>query len=216
MKTILKRVAPYSVLIAAALLALAARLPRASANPNETPDVDSPWTETRASAAPRTPEAAIRYWPEIARLTARALIGKYGPPDSYGPNALVWRRNGPWNKTVLYGRATTYPRFDKDQEILKQVIGYRVPEEKEEELLLFDPRLVINRASGELSFQSARESTNFLALNLADEIVRGRRSVAQARRFFLYAEDLRLSGKSSKYEDGFLFRVRLSSLDYPQ
>jgi|GEM_PF-1389596 len=219
MRKILRRAAPSLVLLAAALVSLASLPPRSAADPtdpNESPDIDSPWTEVHEGPQPRTPQTSIQYWPSVARATARALIAKYGPPDAYGPNALVWHRNGPWNRTVIYGRATTYPRFDKEQEILKQVIVYRVPVEKEDALHRFDRRLQINPTTGELSFQSARESTNFLALNLADEIVRGERTVAQARRFFRYTEQLALSGKSSKYTDGFLFRVRMSSLDYPQ
>lgn len=216
MKTILGRAAPSLALLAAALFSLISMPPRGSANPNESPDIDSAWTETSEAPTAQTPETIIRLWPDLSRKTARALIGKYGPPDAYGPNALAWRRNGPWDKTVVYGRSTRYARVDKEREILRQIIAYRVPDDKLEDLRRFDRRLVVDEVATEISFQSARESTNFLALNLADEIVHGRRTVAQARRFFRYTEELTLSGKSSKYTDGFLFRVRLTSLDYPQ
>jgi hypothetical protein len=206
MKRILGHALPSLVLLAAALVSLASLPPRGSASPNQPPD----------AAGGQTAEDIIRHWPDLSRKTARALLEKYGPADASGPNALAWRGNGLWNKTVVYGRSTKYPRVDGEPAILRQIIGYRVPDDKLADLRRFDRRLVVDEAATEISFQSARESTNFLALNLADEIVHRRRTVAQARRFFRYAEQLRMSGKSSKYENGFLFRVRLSSLDYPE
>jgi hypothetical protein len=189
---------------------------RTRANPNETPDIDSPWREIRVDQKTGTPETVIRRWPEFSQKTARVLIAEYGSPDAYASNSLMWRRNGSWSRTVLFGRSQTYPRADRQPEILMQVVAYRVPASKTAELSRFDRRLRVDRQNGELSFQSARESTNFLALNLADEIIRGVRTVPQARRFLRDAEILRRSGKSSRYMDRLLFQVRRTSLDYPE
>ena len=46
---------------------------------------------------------------------------------------------------------------------------------------------------------------NFLALNLADEIATGKRSVEEARDFYARVETLSRAGKSSAYTENLLF-----------
>jgi hypothetical protein len=215
MKKNLGRILPLPALLAGALAVLPARL---RADANDSLDIDSPWTEIEESRSTQTPETILLSWPAPSRTAARALIEKYGPPDAYDTHELVWHRNGPWDRTMIFDHATWSSRADKnkDGDFLMQTVGYAVPPEKRQELRRFDPGLAFNPETGELSSKSASEGANFLALNLADEIVRGRRTVAEARRFYRYARDLQLSGKSSPYNDGLMFRVRLTSLDYPQ
>ncbi|MFI5361817.1 MAG: hypothetical protein ACHQ49_07590 [Elusimicrobiota bacterium] len=160
-----------------------------------------------AASVPSTPspEAVLRTWTSRPRRIARLLIEKYGEPGRYGPTALVWDRAGPWKRTVVYRDA--WPRLPGmgKEEYLEQTIGYSVPAEKTAALKRFDPAIEIDRAGAELSARADSEQKNFLALNLAEEIVLGKRGVDEARAF--YGEVLRLSesGKSSGYLGGLLF-----------
>jgi hypothetical protein len=79
-----------------------------------------------------------------------------------------------------------------------------VPPERFDELAQFDGSVIPNRTKGELSAFCDAEEANFLALNLANEIIRGKRSVRDARRY--YAEAMRAL-KHGTYKQGFLFDV---------
>jgi hypothetical protein len=162
--------------------------------------------KNETSAAVKTPETAVRDWPERSRSTALALISKYGEPSSFDDNTLTWIKNSPWRKTVVYRNAPQGFMHTKD--ILEQTIGYDVPEDKVATLKRFDERLDANKTAGELSSRSETESLNYLALNLADEIVGGKRSVDEARDFYHRMTQLSASGKSSAYMDGFVFPLK--------
>ena len=147
---------------------------------------------------PATPETVVTIWPAAPRAVARALIEKYGLPEQYDSHALAWFNNGVWKRTIVYRFS---PRKDKnhEHEFLQQTVGYIVPADKMEALKKFDRRLEVSQTAGEMTFTSDREATNLLALNLADEIVTGKRTVASARAFFLRTTVLAAAGKSSPY-----------------
>ncbi|HAM35131.1 MAG TPA: hypothetical protein DEB40_00265 [Elusimicrobia bacterium] len=174
--------------------------------------------KTHPSASARTAETIIRDWPERARGAARAMIEKYGKPNRGSADALVWYNNGPWQKTVVYRRAWPQSAATREDDFLEQTIAYQVPNDKINALKRFDPRLSVNKIRAELSCRSESESANFLALNLADEIVVNKRSVESARDFCLKTRRLARSGKTSPYLEGFLFEMfndRSSGPEYP-
>jgi hypothetical protein len=89
----------------------------------------------------------------------------------------------------------------------------KVPETKRAALRRFDARVAFDPETGELSAQSESERFNYLALNLADEIVNGKRTADQAKDFYLKTSRLAASGKSSPYMDGFLFPLSARAAD---
>ena len=163
------------------------------------------------SAAVKTPERVIRNWPALSMQEARVLIAKYGEPDDFDDDSLVWHWNGPWQETIVYRKARPSFTDGRKADILEQSIRYDVPQKKIAALERFDDRLEFDKASGELSARSGSESGNYLALNLADEIVGGKRTPSQARDFYRRTLKLAASGKSSPYLQGFLFHVRRGS-----
>lgn len=152
-------------------------------------------------------EKTIEYWPELARAAARAMIAKYGRPTEVGASALVWYGNGPWKKSIVHRRAWPHYSFELDKDYLENTIAYWVPDDKVAALTRFDKRLDVDQALGEISTRSESEKMNYLALNLADEIVRGKRTVENAREFYIRTARLAASGKASSYLNGFLFEV---------
>jgi hypothetical protein len=166
-----------------------------------------PAVRTAHAAAAATPESVIRAWPAPERAAAGAMLAKYGPPSQYDRRALVWFNNGNWKRTIVYRRALHRSGKAPGKDFLQQTVGYIVPNDKLALLKSFNGRLEVSPTAGELSFASDSEATNLLALNLADEIVVGKRSVAQAREFFAKTSRLAASGKSSSYMDGLRFDV---------
>ena len=194
-----------AVLLLSSMFGLS-RVARATIEPTEDPGAEPAITADKA--APSTPEAAIRKWPDASRVTARAMIAKYGQPARWNEAALTWINNGPWEKTVVY--RSWWPRIlgKRDKDCLEQTIAYRVPSEKLDDLKRFDRRLAVDDSRSRLSARSESEPQNFLALNLADEIVTEKRSVEEARDFYGKTEKLTMAGKSSAYTEGLLFPGR--------
>lgn len=162
------------------------------------------------SGAAAAAEGMIRAWPRFAQAAARLMIEKYGQPDVCNEDSLVWRNNGPWKRTIVHRHGLPGPR-PRQNDVLQQVADYHVPLNKFQELALFDDRLVVDRSRDEISFRSDDEKSNFLALNLADEIVSNWKDAALARQAFVEGMDLVRSGKNTLFTDGLMFRGRKGS-----
>lgn len=161
----------------------------------------------RTAPPAETPEAVIQRWPPRSRNTAGLMIEKYGRPDQFDRDTMVWFNNGEWKRTIVYRR-----RFHRDPAVvrtdfLEQTIGYLVPNEKIDELKRFNARITVSPAAGEITFASESEAINRLALNLADEIVTGKRGVADARAVYMKTSRLSASGKSSSYLEALQFEA---------
>ncbi len=188
----------------AALVLIVAALPCAlfgqTAN---TSAADTDGAKTNSVESGATAETIIKRWPGIARITAEAMIEKYGEPQRVWKLSLVWFNNGPWEKTVVYGDAS--PEQAKKGFYLEQSIGYKVPDDKIQALTDFDKGISVDKAQGELSARSDTESMNYLALRMADDIITGKRTVADARDFYAKTRELSMAGKTSPYLGGLLF-----------
>ena len=168
-----------------------------------------------ATAAPQgaiamaveTPESIVMRWPPRTRNAAGLLLEKYGTPDQFDRNALVWFNNGEWKRTVVRRTVSRRDPAGKNRDYLEQTVGYLVPADKVADLKRFSPMIEMSTTAGELTFASESESKNRLALNLANEIVTGKRGVADARAFLLKTTRLAASGRSSPYLDSLRFEV---------
>jgi hypothetical protein len=197
-----------------ALLALAAAASPAALNA-QSPMTDPEHVESASAPAARTAETSIDKWPEGSRDVARVMIEKYGEPDQFSDDALVWKDKGSWKRSVVY--RTALPRLfgPRDKDYLEQSIRYRVPGEKLAELKRFDKRIRVDELTGEMSSRSESEPLNFLTLNLAEEIVSEKRSVEDAREVYRKVTEFYESGKSSPYLNGFVFSNDTDSLAAP-
>jgi len=137
---------------------------------------------------------------------ARLLLEKYGAPNQFDKDALVWFNNGEWKRTIIHRRREPSRSIGRT-DFLDQTIGYLVPNDRLAELESFDPKIVVSQTAGEITFSSDSEAKNRLALNLADEIVTGSRTAADARAFFRKTARLAASGKSSSYLEELRFDV---------
>jgi hypothetical protein len=142
--------------------------------------------------------SVVDNWPPISAQAARRLIEQYGVPDAVRGDRLTWRDNGPWKRTVVRDVTPPYVQAE-DLGVVEQTVAYSMSSREAADLAAFDRRLDYDPGRGELSARSDREESNYLRLNLANDIVNRRMTPEQARD--LYAQILRLeaAGKSSSY-----------------
>ena len=137
-------------------------------------------THMSAAEAAAWVQKNLAGWPTVTLALATTLLEKYGHPDSNTAEEAVWYHNGPWKRTILYKEETqhNFPRPHKD--VLEQTVSYRVPAEKVGDLATYDGSLLVDRTRGELTVHCDSEEHNILTLNIADDIVKGERTVEEA------------------------------------
>jgi hypothetical protein len=198
-----------SSLVGAATVALALVLTAGCAPAGQRGGMSSSLTAQPRGGAP--PDLAG--WPQASRDAAMEMQRRYGAPDEVTPTMLVWHGNGPWKRTVV-SRDPVPHRFPAPHDdVMEQVIGYRVPPERFDELARYDGSVIVERTKGELSARCDKEGANFLALNLAHEIATGRRTVEDARR--MYAEQVMAmkAGRPAPYTERLLFQPQPDAMD---
>jgi hypothetical protein len=175
---------------------------------------DGKRAEQRAAGLSRATENDVNQfiskWPEKNREVAETIIAKYGLPHEATPMRLVWWNNGPWKFTMLVNHEIPHHFPMEHPDMLYQAINYNVPVDKYTDLVRYDGSLIIERTRGTLGARCDKEEANFLAINLAHDIVNGRRTVNGARDFYARAvkammED-RLNDEQRRYLSGFTFQ----------
>ena len=161
--------------------------------------------ETTGSETVRNWQQITREWPESSKAAAKEMTDKYGAPDEATATQLVWHQRGPWKKSVLSREEVVHEWPSRHVDVLEQVIDFRVPPDKFDELAHFDGSVMVERTKGELSARCGGESANFLAVNLAREIVEGTRTVDDARRFYENTMKAKKTGQTSEYLSGLRF-----------
>ncbi|MFA6317222.1 MAG: hypothetical protein WC943_07375 [Elusimicrobiota bacterium] len=153
-------------------------------------------TDSQASFRSEMAMNQAANWPTIPRLATGLAIERYGPPDRVTPGRLEWDERQPWKRIAL----TDHPLSP-----LEQTVAYAVPAAMDAEVARFPHGVTIGQGGLELTTRSDREELNLLALNLVDEIARGKRSPPEADAFYLRTIELLAAGKSSPYTERLLF-----------
>lgn len=112
------------------------------------------------------------------------MVEKYGEPAESTPTMLVWNNTGPFKRTVVYKEEVDHDFPMPHKDVLEQFVNYQVPADKFDELASFDGSVIAERTKGEMSARCDKEAANILALNLADDVIKGKRSVEEAREFY--------------------------------
>ena len=160
-------------------------------------------------------EAVLDHWDDEITELGNQLIEKYGEPDEVTPARLTWSNTGPWKRTVLRRKGADHHFPIQHHDHLEQVIDYHVPPEKAEEVLAFDGSLTIRRTRGELSTECKSEAANFLAINLAHDVLIDEKSTAEAREAYadLYRQNER--GETPSYCADFQFELPEGDQTHP-
>ena len=150
----------------------------------------------------------LEEWPADSRKVAEETIAKYGAPDEATATLLTWHNNGPWKHTYLSRESTKHMFPMAHPDVVEMVIDYKVPPEKFDELAAYDGSVNVDRTRGTMSARCDKEGANFLALNLADEIIRGKKTVAQARADYAKNITMSMSGEMPKLMTGLQFDMQ--------
>lgn len=157
------------------------------------------------------PQQVIEHWPEESQKAARNMLEKYGRPDGVTDSRLVWLDNGPWLRTIVYEEPVQHNFPVPHKDVLEQFIAYEVPEEKFTELAMYDGSVVAYRTNGELSARCDKEAANILALNLANDVIEGERTVEAAREFYAQTIQQMKQGEKPEYTQSLQFETRMAS-----
>jgi len=143
-------------------------------------------------------------WKAEPKMLAQKMISKYGMPQEASANRLLWMNNGPWKWTELINEEIQHDFPMPHHDMLKQVIAWKVPADKFDELAEYDGSVVVERTKGELSARCDKEEANFLAINLAHDIISGKRSAGDARKMYTEAVG---EMKHPQYMAGLMFQT---------
>ena len=152
-------------------------------------------------------EEIVKAWPDAARQAANAMMDAYGAPDEATTSLLLWHDNGPWRRTVVYREEAQHNFPTPHRDVLEQFIPYRVPVEKFDDLAAFDGSVLVDRTKGLMSARCAGEGGNFLALNLAHEIIEGTKNVETARAAYAQAMKARTEGGTPEIMQRLMFNI---------
>lgn len=129
----------------------------------------------------------LKSWPEASQKAAKEMEAKYGKPNGATSDMLVWNNNGVWLKTIVYKKEMKHDFPKPHTDVVEQWVNYRVPMNDYCKLAAYDGSVTANRTNGTISARCDKEAMNFLALNLANEMIKNNKTSDQARED--YAKD---------------------------
>ena len=90
---------------------------------------------------------------------------------------------------------------------------YKVQEDKMDELGKFDGSVTFDRTQGTMSARCDKEGNNFLALNLANDILTGKKTVDEARKAYGDIIKEKMKGEDPEYMKKLTFATQDNSAD---
>ena len=120
-------------------------------------------------------------WPEASRMAVEEITAKYGAADIMSDHVFIWMNKGIWKKICVDRMESKHSFPIEHTDMMETTISYKVPVYFMEELGRFDGSLTFDRTQGTMSARCDKEANNFLALNLAHDILTSKKTVAQAR-----------------------------------
>lgn len=152
-------------------------------------------------------DGILENWPGPQKNVAKQMISKYGYPNEATPTKLFWYNNGPWKRTELTSDHVVHHWPTIHTDFLTQVINYRVPPDKFDDIAKFDGSILLDRTKGEVAGRCDSESANVLGLNMVHEIATEKRSWEDARRISQESTVAYNLGRSAPYAERLLFEV---------
>lgn len=146
-------------------------------------------------------------WSDASKVAVMQMVDKYGEPDEMTSEMMLWNNTGQWKRTVVYAKEFNHDFPLPHTDVMQQWIDYRVPAEKFTDLAHFDGSVVSNRTNGEISARCDLEGANFLAINLANDIIKGTKDVQTAREFYATCVKAMINGDKPDYMQKLQFDV---------
>jgi hypothetical protein len=153
-------------------------------------------------------DEVIRGWPKEPRESAQRLIETYSQPDEFSDSQLIWHNtHDGWKKTVLSKEEVPHDFPAPHTDFLEQFISYKVPVQMYSKLAEYDGSVMVERTKGEMSARCGGTSMNFVAINLAVDIITGKRTVQEARTEYGKLYDAYKKGQKPPYTTAFQFEM---------
>lgn len=164
--------------IAISALALTVGSAAAQQQQNKAPSIQE---QTARLFSEDQAESVIGEWEEAPAQAARRLIESYGVPQEITKNRLIWHNNGPWERTEIVNEEVEHNFPEPHTDFLYQTVNFNVPEEKVADIVGMSGSILIDRVKGEVTARCDSEEANFVALNLMNQIVDGRKDARSGR-----------------------------------
>ncbi|MDS0258359.1 hypothetical protein NDI56_02915 [Haloarcula sp. S1CR25-12] len=150
-------------------------------------------------------EDVLDDWPDDPTAVAHTVMETYGAPNEATESRLIWFDNGPWKYSILYREGVSHEFPAQHTDYLEQAIDYAVDPDRYDDLGQFDGSVTVRRTRGELSAECHGEPANFLALNLAHDILAGEKTVGEARKAYTEIYARKEAGGRPEYVQGLKF-----------
>ncbi|MFV5695363.1 hypothetical protein ACM55G_07990 [Flavobacterium sp. LB3P122] len=152
-------------------------------------------------------------WPEASRMAVKEITDKYGKPDGITKNELIWMAKGVWKKICINKKETKHSFPIEHTDMMQTTISYKVPVDIMDELGKFDGSVTFDRTQGTMSARCDKEGNNFLALNLAHDIITGKKSVEEARKAYGDIVKEKMNGGNPIYMQKLTFSTQENTAD---
>ncbi len=162
---------------------------------------------------PKSVSDVISSWPEKPKQLAQQVIDTYGEPQAASDILLIWQGAGSWKQMFLYRDEIEHKFPVPHTDFFEQFIEYQVPFDKFDDLAEFDGSVIVDRTKGLMSARCDSEAHNLIALNLANDIITGAKTVEFARKEYGRLAVLGMMGDEDAYLQDFQFAKRANTAD---
>lgn len=152
-------------------------------------------------------------WPLASRIAVREISNKYGNPDAVSKEEITWLDKGVWKKICVSKNESKHSFPIEHTDMMTTVINYKVPHEKMDDLGRFDGSITFDRTQGTLSARCDQEENNILAINLAHDIITGKKTVEQARVAYGNIIKEKMNGINPSYMQKLSFNTEFNTTD---
>ena len=162
-------------------------------------------TLTAAGAEGMDLEATIKNWPQKPHDAVMTVVKKYGQPEIISEHLICWKETGQFKFTKVMDHEFPHDFPVSHTDFMEQGLSHKVPVDKVGPLAVFDGSVIVDRTTGCLSARCDVEAHNTLALNLAHDVIMGKRTPAEARNHFAMVIMKEMKGQSDPYLEKLLF-----------
>ncbi len=155
----------------------------------------------------------MKSWPMSSQMAVKEQMELYGKPNEITPTAAIWYNNGPWKKTVIDKMESKHDFPKTHMDCMEQCVSYKVPLDKYDDLAHFDGSVTVDRTQGTIAARCDKEENNFLALNLAHDVITGKKTVEEARKSYGEMIKQAMSGNKPDYMKKLMFSSNMSAPD---
>ena len=155
----------------------------------------------------------LKGWPEASRMAVKEITDKYGKPDGVTNNELIWLKKGVWKKICIDKKETKHSFPIEHTDMMQTTIDYKVPVDIMDDLSKFDGSVTFDRTQGTMSARCDKEGNNFLALNLANDIITSKKSVEEARKAYGDIVKEKMNGGNPIYMQKLTFSTQEDTAD---